>query len=466
MEKKMRILQNTFKIRERGYFTTDEDEKIESLLFRYLVIRDSLWNMVYFYRDYEIHFPNDEAQAKGFLIGFSACLHLYYYASLMVQVFLKDPEVIKKLNEGFYKSEIPKGIYNALFESLTKIENLQALNAAWLLYSRETGKKNSALSRIIFADSEYRKLDDDVETLYNAADANIKLILEEKSLLFPEIRNELRHTRIARFAKQSRKKVKDNLYAVRAILFKNVSRIQLPSAYQISFSKEQKEYIHNLVNSGDIVLTYTSGYMSNIFLPGVFKHGITYIGSPEKRRKIGLVPENLPEIPKKDFSSVIKAIEKDTLDSGVPADLIEAVAEGVIFNNFEYILDTHINRLLVLRPKISDKERIQFLTNLFLYLGHGYDFNFDFNDGSHLCCTALIYRSLHKKGSIEFSLTRRMGLVTISADDIINYHLENAAFDFVLLAEEDRALNNRQAKILIGNEGEERLKELMNYSSR
>ena len=461
MEKEMRLLQKTFRIKERGYFTTDEDEKIENLLFRYLGIRDSLWDMVFFYRDYEMHFPNALTQAKGFLTGFGACLHLYYYASLMVQVFLKDPEVIKKLNEGFYKSEIPQGIYNALLESLTKIENLQALSAAWLLYSKEIKIKHSTLSRLISSDPNYKKINDKVEAFYYAAEANIKLILEEKCLLFPEIRNELRHTRIVRYAKKYRKKVKDNLFAVKALLFRNVSRLQLPSAYLISFSKEQKEYIHSLLQPGDIILTYTSGYMSNIFLPGVFKHGITYIGSPEKRRGIGLIPENIPDIPKKDINNVIKAIEKDRLNSGISADLIEAVAEGVIFNNLEHILDTHINRFLVLRPKISDKERICFLTNLFLYLGHGYDFNFDFNDGSHLCCTELIYRSLHKKGNIEFSFTKRMGLITISADDIINYHLNNDVFDFVMLAEEDMEQETRQAKILTKNEGELRLKELM-----
>jgi hypothetical protein len=39
------------------------------------------------------------------------------------------------------------------------------------------------------------------------------------------------------------------------------------------------------------------------------------------------------------------------------ADVIEAVGEGVIFNHLGHIMDTHINRLLVLRPKVNRDER-------------------------------------------------------------------------------------------------------------
>ena len=37
------------------------------------------------------------------------------------------------------------------------------------------------------------------------------------------------------------------------------------------------------------------------------------------------------------------------------------VAKGVIFNNLEHIMDTHINSMLVLRPGLSNAERANFL---------------------------------------------------------------------------------------------------------
>ena len=66
------------------------------------------------------------------------------------------------------------------------------------------------------------------------------------------------------------------------------------------------------------------------------------------------------------------------LPDGKEADMIEAVAEGVIFNNLGHIMDTHINRMLVLRPRLTDAELDHFLLQVFTYLGEGYDFRFDF----------------------------------------------------------------------------------------
>jgi hypothetical protein len=61
------------------------------------------------------------------------------------------------------------------------------------------------------------------------------------------------------------------------------------------------------------------------------------------------------------------------LPGGEDADIIEAVAEGVIFNNLAKIMNTHINRLLVLRPILNDAERIEFLAGVFSYLGDEYE---------------------------------------------------------------------------------------------
>jgi len=119
--------------------------------------------------------------------------------------------------------------------------------------------------------------------------------------------------------------------------------------------------------------------------------------------------------------------------------------------------------LLVLRPRLSDDERVGQLTTVFLLLGNTYDFKFDFNNASFHCCTEVIYRALHKRGPIEFSLTPRMGKQTLSADDIIKYHLstEDKPFEFILLAEEDPDASGHQAIIRTGPNGEKRFSQLM-----
>jgi len=148
--------------------------------------------------------------------------------------------------------------------------------------------------------------------------------------------------------------------------------------------------------------------------------------------------------------------------------MIEAVAEGVIFNDLEHIMDTHINRMLVLRPRLSDAEKAAFLVGVFSYLGDGYDFRFDFADASRQVCTEVIYRAINGMGSIDFELTLRAGHVTLSADDIVNYHLYSAkeAFDFVLLVESAPNSKDHAALLYTGSEGEDRLEALMNEARK
>jgi hypothetical protein len=143
--------------------------------------------------------------------------------------------------------------------------------------------------------------------------------------------------------------------------------------------------------------------------------------------------------------------------------MIEAVAEGVIFNNLSYIMDTHINRMLVLRPRLNDKEKTEFLAGVFTWLGDPYDFRFDFTDASRQVCTEVIYRALDGKGGIAFTLTNRAGHETLSADDIVRYHIESESrlFELILFAEENTNAQHHEAVILEGPNGERRIKALM-----
>ena len=139
------------------------------------------------------------------------------------------------------------------------------------------------------------------------------------------------------------------------------------------------------------------------------------------------------------------------------------MAEGVKFSDLDYILDTHINRLLILRPVLSRAERASFLAGVFAYLGDPYDFRFDFADASRQVCTEVIYRALQGKAGFTFELTSRGGNPTLSADDIVHYHLSDqpGQLDFVLLAEKDPEAEDQRARILEGEEGKRRLREMM-----
>ena len=99
--------------------------------------------------------------------------------------------------------------------------------------------------------------------------------------------------------------------------------------------------------------------MSNIFLPDVFKHGITYVGSPAQRQQAGLTPDRVNAAPVGKREKLRTDLTYASLPSGHEADLIEAVAEGVVFNSLDYLLSKDLNRLVVLRPQLTTQERVR-----------------------------------------------------------------------------------------------------------
>jgi len=285
------------------------------------------------------------------------------------------------------------------------------------------------------------------------------------------LRDKLKHLPIAAVARKTTRNTKTVLHETRAFTFKGVSRLKSPTAYLIKFSMEQKQDVLRRLEPGDCVFTYTAGYASDVFIPGAFKHGITYVGSPMDRNEVGLNVDNVARIydnfPEGGVETLLENFKLETLPSPkigedvMDADVIEAVAEGVIFNNLCHLMDTHVNRLLVLRPRISAAERIEALISTFRFLGDKYDFSFNFRDVSAVVCTEVQYHALDGKGDISFELTRRAGNPTLSADDIINYYEKRrGSFEFVLLALEDTHSPCHDAKIYVGEDGEKMFKEI------
>jgi hypothetical protein len=462
LEKEMHGLQKAFKVVERGFYTAAEHDQIESLLFRYLLCRSALWDIVHRYRYTYDELTTPKDRTRALILGFSSALHLAYYSSTLVNTFSQEKFVVAKLNEAFHRTQIPEGTWDRIFTSITKVEHLQELRGAWTIYEKELKDPDSPLNKLVKADKDYRTLNSQIVRFFGAADDNVERILKDNSLLFPDLRNQLRHSVVSDILRKTQLNVDDRLYAARAVLFHRVSRIHDPTSKLISFTPRQVDDLHDLLQPGDVILTFTEGYMSNVFLPGVFKHGITYIGSPEKRQAAGITAALAGSLPPHRRAAFRKSLTVEKTVDGHEADVIEAVAEGVVFSSLDHILETHINRLAVLRPRIAPSHRAQALTTVFSLLENGYDFKFDFGDGSYQCCTEVIYRSLHERGDIELALTSRMGKPTLSADDILNQHFaaDKPMFDFIVMAE-GRPEAKTKAVLLSEGKGHDRLKSLM-----
>ncbi|MBA4386508.1 MAG: hypothetical protein C0404_00925 [Verrucomicrobia bacterium] len=463
IDKHMQEWWKTCGAKKRGHYTSDETDRIEGLLFQYLVRREMLWNMVSLYGDCQRNFTGAEDQTRAFAIGYGAAVLLNYHGSKFVLNFLDESVAIKKINELHYRYDIPAGTYDSVFDAVTSTDNINLIRNSRKFFTDESRKQDSLLARIAASEPEYKDLLKDSEAWFIGTKENTDKILKKKSIILPDVANLLRQNILAEQARKVTKQLSDNLYMAQGLLFSNVSDIRQPMTQAADFNPDQVKLIKGLLQPGDVILTYTAGYMSNIFLPGRFKHGITYVGTPGQRAALGLTADKMTGIPAPKQAKLAEHLKTGKLETGYEADVIEAVSEGVIFNSLDYLLKTHINRMTVIRPRVSQDERIQAVGNAFLLLGSMYDFDFDFADNSYQCCTEVIYRSYNKRGGIDFKLVPRMAVQTLAADDIVDYYLaaKEPQFDFILYAEENPKSPIHGATVLTGEAGMQRLKELM-----
>jgi len=435
---------------KRGYFSVAENDRMEHLLFRFVASHAALWDVSAAYQNMQTSFDDPMLDTKAHVVARQAGLLLASHSAFLVAAFAEDPLAIAKMNEAFYRSEIPRDSYYQLARDITE-KRLSPLQRAGALTAEELANPNSKLARLAVSNAAYRELIKLNQTLQITAETRMRAALDARGSSAPEaIRN-------------TDEFFGNDLYATRSLLFKDISRLKKPTARVIRFSDKQKAQVYQQLRPGDLILTYTAGYISDVFIPGAFKHGITYVGSPQQREQAGLKANALPAVAPDARGQLAAHVVQANLNDGKPADMIEAVAEGVIFNNLAHIMDTHVNRMLVLRPQLTAAERADFLVEVFSYLGEKYDFRFDFADSTSQVCTEVIYRGIQGKGGIAFELTVRAGHETLSADDIALYYLNRhpGAFQFVLYAEEDPNGKDHQALILTGADGVQRLNELM-----
>ena len=375
---------------KRGYFSAQETDQLELLLFRYHAVHARLFDIVNRY-------ANAEQGSQGEAIRHEGHHLLLQQATFATETFSGDSIAIKEMNQRFPRSEIPARTYDNLVDLL----------------------KSSRARRV---DSLGRSIEDSVSL---------------------------------------------STYKLQAKVFMRVSRFKNPRAHLIKFSDDQKKELEAILQPGDLLVSYTSGYASSVFIPGAFKHAMVYIGSVEDRKKIGLVSSKvkLPSGSSSQRERTQNFRQEKTLE-GDPANVIEAVGEGVKFSNLNHLLDTHINRLAVVRPMLSKKDRILYLSRVFSYLGQEYDFEFDFADASRQVCTELVYRALNGVDGIDFKLSYHAGRLAMTADGMIDYCLQgnSDAFEFILFAKESALSIQHSAKITTGKKGEDDLKELMSHS--
>lgn len=449
---------------DNKYFTESENRQTEFILYQFIHYRERLWNIMKFYRN--AVYPDTEMRTKGAAVFMFAAINLNYYASRLVAISINNHSIIKILNASHSKYNITKNSYNDIFLNITDISSIKLIDTAWELFEKEIYKNDSSLSQLSRTTPEFNFINH-LKPRYFDSYMQTRYILYASGTLFANVENRLRHTQAGRLGSMATAAAEDGLYHIQGTVYKNVARIKNPRIHIVEFSDKQTKYIKKLLRPGDIILTYTAGYMSNVFLPGNFKHGITYVGTVTQRQDAGLSMDEFIKhtVSQQQLTELTNNVSVSESPSGYEANVIEAVAEGVIINSLDYLLKTHINRMVVLRPNISAEECINQLIDLFLHIGVPYDFNFNFSNDSYQCCTELIYRTLNDKGNINMHFSKLKGKWILSADDIADYFLNTNpdSFEIILLAE--KSDKNNRAKIITGRKSLARLRELMQTKS-
>lgn len=388
----------------RGYYTPDEDERLRESYHRYLAVRVALWDTVHDllpYVDRKRRATKLNA-LRAFGIAFCASAMLVRTGNYLLDIADDRPVVWKKLDEAEPRYGIEAKTFTAIYRGLTSPKIIAKYRKSWRFYHRYHGEIMDALSGPIFGP---------VGELLRAEAPHLQGGLSAwimRRLSFRKFNYKRRH-----------------ISAYRQLMFRafelSGSRIAelkqpfiKPSGAPKRVTADVQARVTQICQPGDVFVTRHDDALSNLFLPGFWPHAALYIGTAEQRAALGL--------------PVIDPAKHHHADRIV---FFESKKDGVLFRPIEDTLA--LDMFVVLRPTLTRGDLRDALTKGMSHVGKLYDFSFNFASAERLACTELVYRTYHKAGAIEFTLSEMAGRKCLSAEDLLNQGLRSGAFDVVAL---------------------------------
>lgn len=188
------------------------------------------------------------------------------------------------------------------------------------------------------------------------------------------------------------------MFQILAIGGKTISELRNPMTGLIAMPKrvpgEPLEAIRKYLKPGDIIVTRHRDALTNVFLPGFWPHAALYVGDQ---------PEG--------------------------GNVVEAKKDGVLLREIDETL--RVDAFVVLRAGADDGVLNEVVARAMSHVGKLFDFSFDFRQADRLACTALVYRSWHGQGGMEFFLTENSGRLCLPAEKLIDQALAGGVFQVV-----------------------------------
>ncbi|MFO1499994.1 MAG: YiiX/YebB-like N1pC/P60 family cysteine hydrolase [Verrucomicrobiota bacterium] len=397
LENQWRRARLSVEARQRGYFTPDEDDWVRRMLLSYRNYRLALHELVNRYRPYaEIEPLSDRLRA--FLLGLAAGLTLYSYSLRLIEAYERAPLVRDKLNEPDAKFDLPAGFFDHILRSYSSLRNYRDL--IWGIWFWQAHRRAIQRLRAIPAWNQ-------VLNLIRAERPVVRRRLT--SVLFCRLRHDWRA-----FWQMTLHPVHKARYGVQSWVGDACAHVRTTRSHHPALTASVLHQLRPLLNPGDVLLIRAEEKLSAL-LPGFWAHAALYIGDRADLEPFGLAQHRLA-------MPHWNEVERQAVAFGA---VIEAISPRVLVNSLDHSLQA--DHVLVLRPNLPREEIASAIGEAFGHVGKPYDFEFDFNVSTRVVCTEVIYRCYHKRGAIEFSLLKRLGRFTLTADDIVHTVLDQIA---------------------------------------
>ena len=426
----------------KKYFSNKQYDQIERLYFRYTLCTRSLLDIVNAYKDIANKSRFKKNNAQAFILGYCASLSLYKHSAELIIQTAGNQLLIDKLNEEYPRTEIKGNGLNYIINNLTEPTNIKNIEIANEFFKRQLIENDNLgkPTELFPFTSELITL---TKTLSKEYESYKKSILDNYTILPLEAAEIMQVATIEETVNSMVDEAGGQLKAIQEFLFTIMADVRMPLIDGIKFSRRQKKQLLKILEPGDIILTFSSGYLSNIFLPGYFKHALAFTGPQNKEKNEFLTKIQLKENQK-------QYIKPDH-------NIIEANSDGVRTTTLDSYLNGYANRIIAFRPRLENEDIKIILKSLYSFLGFDYDFDFDLTSGEKQACSEIIYRSYNGMGNINIELEEVLGATTLSGDKLLNYFINDGESTLLFLAVENEARPNK-AKIYEGTEAFEYIK--------
>ncbi len=361
-------------VRERGYFSPNEDDQVVHLWVSYHMARNALFELITKYQHDAALESN--VQLTDFAVAYAAAVVLIDAGRFLRELFADEVIIRRKLNESYVLFGIAAESFDAIQMSLSDPVHVLQLYQANHFFDekattlREQASGNSSLQNVLSI------VDRLGERLRVSPAAYARARANERAR---NVYDKLVHSGIGQA-----------IYAIQSWVSRWVGQLSTQPGHRPALPETIKTDLLTRLQPGDVLVTRKEHSLTNYFLPGYWPHAALYIGDDR---------------------------------------VIEALADGVRERSVDSPFA--VDAIAAIRPLLVAGQVDEALERAHTHIGKPYDFDFDFTRADRMVCTEVVYRSFQGIGEVQFELTRRAARQNLSAEDLLNLARRQQFFQHV-----------------------------------